>query len=145
MSKTLHIASDHAGYELKEAVSAHLAKQSYTLVDHGTSDLQSCDYPVFAQSLCKAVLESGAPGILICGTGIGMSVAANRFSGIRAALCGNEFLARACRQHNNANVLCLGSRVIGHGLALGIVDAFLETPFEGGRHEKRVAMLETGV
>ena len=145
MSKVLHIASDHAGYELKTILAEQLRKEAYNLTDHGTNSLQSCDYPLFAQALCTAVLTSGAPGILICGTGIGMSMAANRFGGIRAALCNNEFTARACRLHNNANVLCLGSRVVGSGLAASIVAAFLESPFEGGRHEKRLTMFPTGI
>jgi ribose 5-phosphate isomerase B len=95
MPKTIHIASDHAGFALKRLVSEHLAKQGRAVQDHGANDAQSCDYPVYAQALCKAVLAHGDPGILICGSGIGMSMAANRFQGIRAALCANEFLAAA--------------------------------------------------
>ena len=142
MPKTIHIASDHAGFALKSAVIAHLAQQGRAVRDHGTDSAQSCDYPVYAQALCKAVLESGDPGILICGSGLGMSMMANRFRGIRAALCANEFLAAASRRHNNANVLCLGERVVGGGLALAIVDAFLREEFEGGRHQGRIDMLD---
>jgi ribose 5-phosphate isomerase B len=142
MPQTIHIASDHAGFALKGLVSEHLAKQGRAVQDHGAGDMQSCDYPVYAQALCKAVLAHGDPGILICGSGIGMSMAANRFHGIRAALCANEFLASAARRHNNANVLCLGARVIGPDLALAIVDAFLHNAFEGGRHQRRIAMFD---
>jgi ribose 5-phosphate isomerase B len=142
MPKTIHIASDHAGVALKNFVSAYLAKQDYSIQDHGTDSAQSCDYPVYARAVCKAVLAHGDPGILICGSGIGMSMMANRFRGIRAALCANEFLASAARRHNNANVLCLGARVIGPDLALAIVDAFLHNEFEGGRHQRRIAMFD---
>jgi ribose 5-phosphate isomerase B len=142
MSKTIHIASDHAGFALKSTVIEHLAKQGNTVRDHGAYGTQSCDYPVYAQALCKAVLAHGDPGILICGSGLGMSMMANRFRGIRAAVCTNEFLAAASRLHTDANVLCLGERVIGAGLALAIVDAFLRNEFEGGRHKGRLAMLD---
>jgi ribose 5-phosphate isomerase B len=142
MPQTIHLASDHAGFALKTLVSEHLAKQGYAVRDHGTDSTQSCDYPVYAQAVCKAALARGDPGILICGTGIGMSMMANRFRGIRAAVCSNEFLAGASRRHNNANVLCLGARVIGADLALAVVDAFLRNEFEGGRHQRRIAMFD---
>ncbi|MDR0239702.1 MAG: ribose 5-phosphate isomerase B, partial [Deltaproteobacteria bacterium] len=142
MSKTVHIASDHAGFALKRIVLDHLAKQDRVLRDHGADSTQSCDYPIYAQALCKAVLAGGELGILICGSGLGMSMMANRFRGIRAAVCTNEFLASVARRHNNANVLCLGERVVGAGLALAIVDAFLQNEFEGGRHLGRIAMLD---
>jgi len=142
MSKTMNIASDHAGFALKNTVIGHLAKQGCTVRDHGAYGTQSCDYPVYAQALCKAVLAHGELGILICGSGLGMSMMANRFRGIRAAVCTNEFLAAASRRHTDANVLCLGERVIGAGLALTIVDAFLQNDFEGGRHKSRLAMLD---
>jgi ribose 5-phosphate isomerase B len=142
MSKTVHIASDHAGFALKTTVVAHLAQQGRAVQDHGTDNAQSCDYPVYAQALCKAVLARGDLGILICGSGLGMSMMANRFRGIRAAACTNEFLAAASRRHNNANVLCLGERVLGVGLALAVVDAFLQNKFDGGRHQSRIAMLD---
>ena len=142
MSKIIHIASDHAGFALKSAVIAHLAKQGCVVQDHGTDSTQSCDYPVYAQALCKAVLTRGDLGILICGSGLGMSMMANRFRGIRAAVCTNEFLAAVSRRHNNANVLCLGERVVGPGLAFAVVDAFLRDEFEGGRHQDRIAMLD---
>jgi ribose 5-phosphate isomerase B len=142
--KTIHLASDHAGVALKNFVSAYLAKHDYVVQDHGTGNTQSCDYPVYAQALCKAVLTHGALGILICGSGIGMSIMANRFQGIRAAVCTNEFLAGAARRHTDANVLCLGARVIGPDLALAIVDAFLHNTFEGGRHQRRIGMFDGG-
>jgi ribose 5-phosphate isomerase B len=142
MPKNIHIASDHAGFALKSAVIEHLAKQGRTVQDHGSRDARSCDYPVYAQALCKAVLAGEDLGILICGSGLGMSMMANRFRGIRAAVCANEFLAGVARRHNNANVLCLGERIIGPGLALAIVDAFLHNQFEGGRHQDRIAMLD---
>lgn len=138
----IHIASDHAGLTLKNAIMLHLSAQGYTVDDHGTNSAASCDYPVFAKRCCQAVLQQQEPGILICGTGIGMSIAANRIPGIRAALCTCEFHARACREHNNANVLCLGERVTGVGVAFGLVDIFLHTPFAGDRHQRRVDMLD---
>jgi len=142
MPKTIHLASDHAGFDLKSLLGEHLAKQGHSIRDHGTADAQSCDYPVYAQALCRALQEGDDLGILICGSGIGMSMTANRFRGIRAAVCANEFLARASRRHNNANVLCLGARVIGADLALAVTDAFLQSEFEGGRHQRRIAMFD---
>jgi ribose 5-phosphate isomerase B len=142
MSQLLHIASDHAGFSLKSVVIEHLAQQGRAIQDHGTDSAQCCDYPVYARALCGAVLSRGEPGILMCGSGLGMSMMANRFRGIRAAACANEFLAAASRRHNNANVLCLGERVVGAGLACAIVDAFLRNEFEGGRHQERVAMFD---
>ena len=140
---TIHIASDHAGFSLKNTIIDHLkADLKCTIEDHGADNTQSCDYPVFARALCKAVLAGGGLGILVCGSGLGMSMMANRFRGIRAAACANEFLAIAARRHNNANVLCLGERVVGPGLALAIVDAFLQNEFEGGRHQGRIVMFD---
>lgn len=139
----LHLASDHAGFTLKTALAQHLARQGHDIADHGTYSQQSCDYPEFAVKLCEAVVASGEWGILVCGTGVGMSMVANRMPGIRAALCTCEFQARATRQHNNANVLCLGERVIGSELAFSIVDAFLAAEFEGGRHQRRIDLFPT--
>ena len=136
--RDIHIGSDHAGYELKALLSKSLKDLGFNILDHGTHSMESCDYPLIAQELCKAVEEDQASGILICGTGIGMSIAANRFKGIRAALCTVELQARLARRHNNANILCLGSRIIGTEMALAIAMAFLESDFEGGRHERRV-------
>ena len=139
--QSIHLASYHAGIDLKNTLAEHLGKKGINIVNHGTDSRESCDYPVLAHKLCAAVEASGQLGILICGTGIGVSIAANRHSGIRAALCTTELHARLARLHNNANVLCLGARVTGVELAQAIVDAFLETPFEGGRHQRRLDML----
>ena len=138
----IHLASDHAGLALKNALILRLSSLGHHLEDHGTHSSESCDYPVFAHRLCDAVLQKGGCGILICGTGIGMSMTANRRPGIRAALCTNEFQAKATRHHNDANVLCLGERVTGTGLAFAIVDSFLDTAFEGGRHQRRIDMMD---
>lgn len=137
------IASDHAGYELKEKIKQYLEQTNRTYKDYGTDSTQSCHYPVFAQSLCKSIQDNTCElGILICGTGIGMSMAANKQKGIRAAVCTDEYCAKYTRLHNNANVLCLGARVIGQGLAETIVETFLTTPFEGGKHQTRIDMFE---
>ena len=139
----IHIASDHAGVDYKAIVTGTLESMGYEVQDHGTHNTQSCDYPVFAHELCNAVeAEENGVGILICGTGIGMSMAANRHKGIRAALCTTELHARLTRQHNNANVLCLGARMTGEAQALAIVRAFLTTEFEGGRHQRRIDLLQ---
>ncbi|MDR1857020.1 MAG: ribose 5-phosphate isomerase B [Desulfovibrio sp.] len=140
----LHIACDHAGFPLKGVITDRLAGLGYVLEDHGASSDARCDYPVFAERLCREVLKTGAPGILICGTGIGMSIAANRIQGIRAALCTTELHARLARAHNDANVLCLGARMTGEELAFAIVQAFLQGTFEGGRHAARLALIDGG-
>ena len=134
----IHLASDHAGFDLKATLAQQLTGLGYEVVDDGTHSRESCDYPVFAHKLCEAVEREHCLGILVCGTGIGMSLAANRHPGIRAALCATELHARLSRRHNNANTLCLGGRVVGPGLACQIVDAFLDHEFEGGRHQKRI-------
>ena len=136
------IGSDHGGYLLKEEIKKHLKEKGYEFKDFGTDSTASCDYPVYAEKVCRAV-QSGEceKGILICGTGIGMSMCANKCKGIRAAVCGDHFSAEFTRKHNNANVLCLGARVIGAGVAMQLVDVFLTTEYEGGRHEKRVEMM----
>jgi ribose 5-phosphate isomerase B len=138
----VYIASDHGGVLLKEAVVGHL-RGRFAVTDMGPATAESCDYPLFAKELCRTVLnDAGSLGILICGSGIGMSMAANRFAGIRAALCTTELAARLSRQHNDANVLCLGERLIGPALALAIVDAFFDAEFEAGRHARRVDLIE---
>jgi ribose 5-phosphate isomerase B len=147
-TSTLIIASDHAGFDLKENILAYLSQSGQRVEDLGTHSRNSCDYPAKALDLCRKVLVGQASslpyfGILICGTGQGMAMAANRIPGIRAALCTNEYLARTARAHNNANVLCLGSRVLGTELARSIVQAFLNTEFEGGRHQCRIDQIET--
>ena len=137
------IGSDHGGYEYKEQIVSHLKEQGYECVDVGTYSTDSCDYPVIARTVTTKITTGEADrGILICGTGIGMSIVANKVKGIRAALCGDTFSARASRAHNNSNVLCLGERVIGINLAMDIVDIWLESKFEGGRHQRRVDMME---
>lgn len=137
------IGSDHGGYEYKEQIVSHLKEKGYECVDVGTYSTDSCDYPVIARAVTTKISTGEADrGILICGTGIGMSIVANKVKGIRAALCGDTFSARASRAHNNSNVLCLGERVIGINLAMDIVDIWLESKFEGGRHQRRVDMME---
>ena len=138
-NKRIIMGSDHAGYNLKLKVKAHLEARGFEVVDVGTNTPESCNYTVYADALCKAITAGEADlGILVCGTGIGMSIAANKHKGIRAACCENTFSARMTRMHNDANVLCFGERVIGYGLACDMVDLFVDTPFEGGRHQARV-------
>jgi ribose 5-phosphate isomerase B len=142
MEKIL-MGSDHAGFGLKTFLAAHLRREGLQVVDVGCMEETSCDYPEMAQDLCNRILAGEAPrGVLICGTGLGMCMAANRFDGIRAALCTTEFHARMSRSHNDANVLVLGGRVIGPELALSILNVWLETPFEGGRHQRRVDLID---
>ncbi|XPV76414.1 MAG: ribose 5-phosphate isomerase B [Desulfovibrio sp.] len=143
MSKKIVIGSDHGGFALKEVIVKELQAKGVEVIDEGPDSTASCDYPVFAQKVCEKVLaEDGALGILICGTGLGMSMAANRQAGIRAAMCTNEYMASMCRAHNNANVLCMGERVIGPGLAMNIVDTYLNTEFEGDRHQRRIDLFD---
>ncbi|MEG0284168.1 MAG: ribose 5-phosphate isomerase B [Erysipelotrichales bacterium] len=132
------IGADHGGFEYKKAIIEHLEKKDYEVIDVGTFSSESVDYPDIAQELAKIVINDNIPGILICGTGIGISIAANKCKGIRAALCHDEFSARMTKKHNDSNVLAMGQRVIGIGLALSIVDTWLDSEFEGGRHGKRI-------
>ena len=135
------IGSDHAGYELKLKVIDHLEERGILVVDVGSDSVDRCDYPVYADALCKKIqLGECELGILVCGTGIGMSIAANKIRGIRAACCNEIFTAEITRRHNNTNVLCMGARVIGEEVAYKVVDAFLEAEFEGGKHQRRVDM-----
>jgi len=137
------IASDHAGFHLKEKIKEFLQKENHDVIDVGCFSAESVDYPEFGAKAIEKILNKEAEyGILICGTGIGMSIVANRFPGIRAALCHEPFSAKMSRLHNNANVLVLGGRIIGEGIALEIVKTFFETPFEGGRHERRINLIE---
>lgn len=138
------VGSDHGGFELKKEIMAHLDARGLEYKDFGTYSDASCDYPVYGKAVAKAVASGECErGIIICGTGIGISIAANKVHGIRAALCGDCFSAEATRQHNDANVLALGARVVGSGLALKIVDTFLDTPFSNGeRHIRRIEMIE---
>lgn len=136
------IGSDHGGFELKREIMAHLDSLGLEYKDYGTYSPESCDYPVYGEAVARAVASGAAErGILICGTGIGISIAANKVRGIRAANCGDCFSAEFTRRHNDANILALGARVVGPGLALKIVDTFLDTPFEGGRHARRVDLI----
>ncbi|HDD35827.1 MAG TPA: ribose 5-phosphate isomerase B [Candidatus Desulfofervidus auxilii] len=141
--KKIVIACDHAGYFLKEKIKDFLQKEGHEVEDMGCFSCSSVDYPEYGVKAIKKILNKEAEyGILICGTGIGMSIVANRFSGIRAALCREPFTAKMARLHNNANVLVLGGRIVGDGIAIEIVKTFLETPFEGGRHERRINLIE---
>ncbi len=138
------IGSDHGGYALKKALIAHLDKRGLEYKDFGTYSEASCDYPVFAKAVAHAVASGECEcGILVCGTGIGVSITANKVPGIRAALCGDCFSAEVTREHNDANVLCMGARVVGEGLALKIADIFLDTPFSNDeRHIRRISQIE---
>jgi ribose 5-phosphate isomerase B len=143
MSTPVIFGSDHAGFALKEHLKTFAASHGFEVTDVGADSSDSCDYPLFAARLCDLVLEKDCLGVLICGTGLGMSMAANRRPGIRAALCANEYMARLTRMHNNANVLCLGERWIGSGLAESVTEIFLKTSFEGGRHQRRIDLFDT--
>lgn len=145
MDRTVVIGSDHAGFALKDTLKGVITDLGREVVDVGTDSLASCDYPVYAFRVCDLVLEKGCLGILICGSGLGMSMAANRRKGIRAALCANEWMARATRQHNDANVLCLGERWVGVSLAEAIARVFLTTDFEGGRHQRRIDLIDSNL
>lgn len=137
------IASDHAGFALKQELLDGLRQRGVTVSDLGCHDGSSVDYPDFAHLLAQGIVDGRfARGVLVCGTGIGMSIAANRHRGVRAAVCSDTFSARMTRLHNNANVICIGSRVVGGGLAADIVDIFLATEFEGGRHSRRVDKID---
>ena len=138
------LGSDHGGFELKEACKAYLGGSSeYRVTDLGVFSPESADYPPVAHAVAQGVAAGKYHrGILICGTGLGMSMVANRYRGIRAALCHNLYTARLCRQHNDANILAMGGRVLGVGLALEMVELFLHTPFEGGRHRRRVNLFD---
>ncbi len=140
---TVVIGADSAGYALKEQIKEKLIADGYNVVDKGTDSDASCHYPIYGKAVAEAVQagDEKVCGILICGTGIGMSMVANKHKGIRAACCDDTFSARMTRAHNNANILCFGARVIGYGLACDLVDIFLATAFEGGRHAVRVDMI----
>lgn len=136
------LGADHGGYELKEAIRTHLEAQGIEVRDFGTHSNDSVDYPKYGFAVGSAIIKGEADlGIAVCGTGLGISIAANKIPGIRAAVCTETFSARMAREHNNANILALGARVIGVGLALDIVDIFLKTEFSGGRHALRVNLI----
>ena len=137
------IGSDHGGFKLKEEIADYLKTKGITVFNAGTYSTDSCDYPVIAKDVAKKVLATpDSKGILVCGTGIGICIAANKVRGIRAAHCTDTYSARMTVQHNNSNILCLGERVTATGLALDIVDAWLNAKFESGRHQKRIDMIE---
>ncbi|MBQ8357106.1 MAG: ribose 5-phosphate isomerase B [Clostridia bacterium] len=139
--KKLVIGCDHAAPELKAIVRDHLIERGFEVIDVGTHTTASCNYPDYAHAVCTKIQSGECDlGILICGTGIGMSMAANKHKGIRAACCSDTFSARLTRLHNDANVLCFGARVIGPGLALDLADIFVDTEFEGGKHKTRIDM-----
>lgn len=142
MAKTLIVGSDHAGLELKRELVAVAEGLGYAVRDVGTHTTDSTDYPDYAHRVAHAVAEGEGVGLLVCGTGVGMSMAANRHPGVRAAACSNVYSTIMSRQHNDANVLCVGARVVGPGLAAEILKAFLRESFEGGRHERRIQKIE---
>ena len=137
------IGCDHTGFSIKNAVKEHITAKGYEVVDVGTYSADSCHYPLYAHAACEKILSGECQlGILICGTGMGMSMAANKHDGIRAACCSDTFSARLTREHNDANMLCFGERVVGAGLALDLCDAFLDATYlNNGNHVTRVAML----
>ena len=140
--KKIVMASDHAGFDLKNTLVEQLKNDGYEVEDAGTYSKDSCDYPVFAEKACRYMLDGKAElCILVCGTGIVMSMAANKVKGIRAACCSDTYSAKYTRLHNDANVLCMGARVVGEGLAYEIAKVFLETEFEGGKHLRRINMI----
>jgi ribose 5-phosphate isomerase B len=142
MTKQLGVASDHAGLELKQALVVELEKRGIVVRDFGTTTSASCDYPDFAHAVGRAIESNEIErALLVCGTGVGMSIAANRHPAVRAVVCSEALSARMSRQHNDANVLCIGARVVGAGTAIDILDAFLSAEFEGGRHAGRVAKI----
>lgn len=143
MNERIAIGSDHAGFKGKEIIKEVLDRRGIAYKDFGTFSMDSCDYPEYARKVAEAVSagEFGR-GIICCGSGIGVSMTANKVRGIRAALCHNEETATLCRQHNDANVLCFGERTIDQALVPGIIEAFLDTAFEGGRHQRRVDKIE---
>ena len=135
------IASDHGGFNLKKEIIKFLQTKEYDVEDYGCYNTESCDYPIYAKIVAEEVLKDDVRGILVCGTGIGMSIAANKFKGVRASHCTDTYSASMTRMHNDSNILCLGERITGKGLALDIVETWLNTDFEGGRHKKRLDMI----
>ena len=137
------IGCDHGGFEIKQAIKSYLTENKIPFIDFGTDSTEQVDYPLYAKKVCESIQKGESVlGILCCGTGIGMSIAANKQRGIRAAVLSDEFSAKATRLHNNANVLCLGGRIIDGEKAVKLAGIFINTPFEGGRHIKRVDMFE---
>ena len=142
MNEQIAVASDHAGLELKNTLARELQKRGVEVRDFGTTTADSCDYPDFAHAVARAIANGEVErAILVCGTGVGMSIAANRHTAIRAVVCSEPLSARMSRQHDDSNMLCIGARVVGAGTAIDIMEAFLATTFEGGRHATRVAKI----
>lgn len=138
LMKTIHIGSDHAGFEMKQEVISFLHSKGYGVVDHGTHDTSSVDYPDYAHPTAQSVVKEATLGILLCGSANGVCITANKHQGVRAALCWNKEVAALARQHNDANIICIPARFVNTELALEMTDIFLNTPFEGGRHQNRV-------
>ena len=143
------IGNDHSAFELKQVIAAHLKAQGHEVVDYGSYSAERCNYPEFGEKVARAIVRGEVErGVLICGTGVGISLAANKVKGIRAAVCSEPYTAQLSRRHNNTNVLCFGARVIGIEMAKMIVKEWLEAKFEGGRHQRRIDMIreieETG-
>ena len=139
MTKPVALAADHGGYELKEAIRKHLDEIGVAYRDFGSYTGEACDYPDMAEAACCAVVAGECDkALLFCGTGVGISMSANKIRGIRACCCSDAFSAEYTRRHNDANALCMGGRVVGPGLGIYLVDLFLNTPFEGGRHQRRI-------
>ncbi len=137
------LGADHGGFELKEKIKSHLLNKGIEVIDVGTNSTESVDYPKYGKAVGNAVINGEADfGIVVCGTGIGISIATNKIKGVRCALCHNTTTARLTREHNDANVLALGGRIVGDVLALEMVDVFLDTKFEGGRHQTRINCIE---
>ena len=141
-NKNIIIGSDHAGVDLKDIIKNYLAEEGYEVKDIGVYTKDSADYPVIAKQAANETVQNNVKAILICGTGIGMSIAANKVKGVRAVVCSDTTSAKLSRQHNNANVLCFGARIIGESLAKDICKIWLETEFQGERHQRRVNMIE---
>ena len=138
----ISIASDHGGFSLKLDIVSHLNELGYQVKDMGPKNQKSVDYPDYGIRIAQVVTQNaGSRGILICGTGIGMSIVVNRFPGIRGTLCSDLYTAKLCREHNDSNILIMGGRIVGHGLAREIVSVWLNTPFDGGRHQKRLDII----
>ena len=136
------VGCDHGGFEHKNAIAEHLKERGFEVVDYGIHENVSVDYPDIASKLCEGILgEKANLGILVCGTGIGMSLAANKIKGIRASLCADHFSTKYTRLHNDANIMCMGARTLGVGVGLELAEIFVDTPFEGGRHALRVDMI----
>jgi ribose 5-phosphate isomerase B len=143
MKLKIALGADHAGYEYKDKIISYLTENGYSCVDCGTNGPESVDYPIYASKVCELVRSKECDfGILVCGTGIGMSIAANKHRGIRAALCNEPESTAMTRHHNNSNILCLGARMISFDTALELTNVFISTEFDGGRHERRVEMLD---